>query len=82
MSIPVTGGETPNVRITNPLVRKVVGNIFGYAGLAIAAAAIVDSSISGIDLAWFLAPASSIVLGLFGLYQTVVTSANVPTAKF
>lgn len=83
MSIPIsTGGETPNVRITNPIARKVIGNIFGYAALAISATAIVDASIAALDLAWLLAPASSILLGLFGLYQTVVTSANVPTAKF
>lgn len=70
---------TPNVRIENPRVRKVIGNIFGWVSVAITAVGIVDAYIVQIDLAFLLTPAAGIVGGLFGLYQLLITSANVPT---
>ena len=70
--------STPNVRIEDPNARRVIGNVFGYAGLTISAIGIVDAAIPAIDLLWLTAPASTIVLGLFGLFQTTVTSQNVP----
>jgi len=70
---------TPNVRIENPKVRKGVGDTLGWAGVAIVATTIVDASIPAIDLLWLTTPASAIVLGFLGLFQTLVTSPNVPT---
>ena len=70
---------TPNVRIESPKVRKIIGNIFGWASLAVSAAIIVDLAIPAIDIAFITGPAGTIVLGLFGLFQTTITSPNVPT---
>lgn len=76
-----TPSQTPNVRIESPKARKIIGNVFGWVSLAIAGTVIVDGAIPAIDLLWFTAPAGTITLGLFGLYQTTVTSPNVPTFK-
>lgn len=69
---------TPNVRITNPVVRRVVGRIFGWSAIALLAAGIVDQAIAAFDISQFIGTASTIVLGLFGLWQTIVTDPNVP----
>lgn len=71
--------NTPNVVITNPKARKIIGNTFGWLSLGITAVTIVDAAIDDIDLLWFTGPAAAIVMGLFGLYQTTVTSKNVPS---
>lgn len=71
--------QTPNVRIENPNTRKLVGNIIGWAGVLVTATTIVDQSIPAIDLAWLTIPAGSIVLGFLSLFQTLITSPNVPT---
>ena len=70
---------TPNVRIVDPSVRKLVGNILGWASVALTATVIVDQSIVELDLAFITVPAGLIITGFFGLYQLLITSPNVPT---
>lgn len=70
---------TPNVIVSNPLVRKVVGNTLAGASLALAVATLVDGAIAGIDYANITAPAAVIIAGLFGIFQLGVTSPNVPS---
>lgn len=70
---------TPNVRIENPKARKVIGNVLGYAALALTVATLVDGAIAEVDYGNVTGPASVIIAGLFGLYQTIVTSPNVPS---
>src|SRR5690606_4760750 len=69
---------TANVRVTNPTARRIVGRVFGWAAVALLAAGIVDQAVPAIDIAVYLGTASTIVLGLFGLWQLIVTDANVP----
>ena len=71
---------TPNVRIENPKARKIVGNALGWAGVAVTATVIVDAAVDQINLAYITDPAAAVVAGLFGLYQLLVTSPNVPPA--
>lgn len=72
---------TPNVRIENPKARKIVGNVLGWAGVAITATTIVDAAVEQVDLAYVTEPAAAIFVGLFGLFQLLVTSPNVPAAQ-
>lgn len=74
-----TPSQTPNVRIESPKVRKIVGNTIGWAGVAVTAATIVDQAIPAIDIAFITIPAGVIVLGFLSLFQTLITSPNVPT---
>lgn len=69
---------TPNVRIEDPKVRKIVGDALGWAGVAITATVLVDLAIPAIDIAWFTTPAAAINLGFLGLFQGLITSPNVP----
>ena len=78
MSTPATN-YTPNVRIESPKVRKVVGDTLGWAGVAVTAATIVDTAIPAIDIAFITVPAAAIVLGFLSLFQTIITSPNVPS---
>lgn len=73
--------NTPNVRIESPRVRKVVGDTIGWAGVAITAATIVDQAVPELDIAFITIPASVIVLGFLSLFQTLITSPNIPTLK-
>lgn len=72
---------TPNVIVSNPVVRKVVGNILGGATLALSIATLVDSAIEQVSYSGITGPAAVIVAGLFGIFQLTVTSPNVPTAS-
>lgn len=72
--------ETPNVIISNPTVRKVVGNILGIASIALSIAVAVDVAIPAIDYANITGPAALIIASLFGIFQLSVTSPNVPKA--
>ena len=69
---------TANARIKNPTVRKIVGRVFGWAAIALLAAGIVDQAVAAVDYSAEIGTASTIVIGLFGLWQLVVTDANVP----
>lgn len=71
---------TANVRVTNPTVRRVVGRIFGWSAVALLGTGIVDQAVGEFDLSAPLGTASTIVLGLFGLWQLIVTDPNVPTS--
>jgi len=73
--------ETPNVIVSNPAVRKVVGNILGVASLVLAVATLVDGAIAGLDYGFVTGPAAVIITGVFGIFQLGVTSPNVPTLK-
>lgn len=68
---------TPNVRIENPQARKIIGNVLGWAVIALLILALVDVNIPAIDLDWFAIPAAAIVAGLQSLFQLLVTSPNV-----
>lgn len=70
---------TANVRVSNPAVRKVVGRLFGWAAVALLATGIVDQAVASFDVSAQLGTASTIVLGLFGLWQLIVTDPNVPS---
>lgn len=80
MSIPIPS-PTPNVIVSNPVVRKWAGNVLGVATLLITVGALVDSAIAEIDWSAYLGPAAVIVGGLFGLFQLGVTSPNVPSVN-
>lgn len=69
---------TPNVRIENPGARKIVGNVLGWASIGLSAAVLVDGAIAEVDYGNVTGPAAVIIAGLFGLYQTLITSPNVP----
>lgn len=70
---------TANARVKNPTVRKVVGRIFGWVAVGLLAAGIVDQAIPDFDISGQLGTASTITLGLFGLWQLIVTDPNVPS---
>lgn len=72
---------TANVRVQNPTVRRVVGRIFGWAAVVLLAVGIVDQAVAAFDVSAQLGTASTITLGLFGLWQLIVTDPNVPTSK-
>jgi hypothetical protein len=72
--------ETPNVVVSNPTVRKVVGNILGVASLLLSIATLVDGAIEQVEYGYITGPAAVIIAGLFGIFQLGVTSPNVPTA--
>jgi hypothetical protein len=72
--------ETPNVVVTNPLIRKVAGNTLAVGSLVLAVAVLVDGAIAEIDYANITEPAAVIITGLFGIFQLSVTSPNVPKA--
>ena len=76
----VEPSETPNVVVSNPVVRKVVGNILGVASVVLALATLVDGAIAELDYAFVTGPAAVIIAGIFGIFQLGVTSPNVPTA--
>lgn len=73
-----TPSETPNVIVSDPRVRKVVGNVLGVASLVLSVATLVDGAIPELDYANVTGPAAVIVAGLFGIFQLGVTSPNVP----
>jgi branched-subunit amino acid transport protein AzlD len=68
---------SPNVRIEDPRVRKIVGNVLGWAVIALLVVTIFDVNIVQLDLAWFSVPAAAIVAALQALFQLLVTSPNV-----
>jgi hypothetical protein len=70
---------TPNVRIESPEARKVVGNILGWSSIALSVAVLVDGAVAELDYGNVTGPAAVIIAGLFGLYQTLITSPNVPS---
>lgn len=72
--------ETPNVVISNPIVRKVVGNTLAVASVALSVATLVDGAIAELDYGFVTGPAAIIIAGLFGIFQITVTSPNVPKA--
>jgi uncharacterized membrane protein HdeD (DUF308 family) len=78
MSIPIPS-PTPNVIVSNPVVRKWAGNILGVASLLLTIAFLVDNAIAAINIEAYTGPAAVIVGGLFGIFQLTVTSPNVPT---
>lgn len=71
---------TANARVKSPTVRKIVGRIFGWTAVVILGAGIVDQAVGEFDISAELGTASTITLGLFGLWQLIVTDPNVPTA--
>lgn len=68
---------TEGARVKNSTVRKVVGRIFGWAAIGLLAAGIVDQAVSEFDVSAQIGTASTIVIGLFGLWQVIVTDPNV-----
>lgn len=70
---------TANVRVTSPTARRIVGRIFGWTAVLLLAIGIVDQAVAAFDLSAQLGTASTIVLGLFGLWQLIVTDPNVPS---
>jgi hypothetical protein len=72
--------ETPNVIISNPTVRKWVGNILGAATTILAIATVVDGAVAELDYANVTGPAAVIIAGILGIFQLTVTSPNVPTS--
>lgn len=70
-------GITANARVKNPTVRKVVGRIFGWSAVAILAAGIVDQAVATFDISSEIGTVSTITLGLFGLWQILVTDPQV-----
>lgn len=73
--------ETPNAVVTNPIIRKAVGNTLGVASVLLSVATLVDGAITELDYGFITGPAAVIIAGLFGIFQLGVTSPNVPTPK-
>lgn len=73
-----TPSVTPNVIVSDPRVRKIVGNILGVSSLVLSVATLVDGAIPELDYASVTGPAAVIIAGLFGIFQLGVTSPNVP----
>lgn len=73
-----TPSVTPNVIVSDPRVRKIVGNILGVSSLVLSVATLVDGAIPELDYANVTGPAAVIIAGLFGIFQLGVTSPNVP----
>lgn len=73
--------ETPNVVVSNPHVRKIVGIALGVTSLVLPIAQIIDSSAENLDWSQFLNPATAIALFLAGAFQLGVTTPNVPSFK-
>jgi hypothetical protein len=71
---------TPNVIVSNPAVRKIVGNVLAGAALVLSIATLVDGAIADLDYGNVTGPAAVIIAGLFGIFQLGVTSPNVPKA--
>ena len=72
--------QTPNVVVTDPRVRKAVGNTLAVASVALAIATLVDGAIVEISYSNITGPAAVIIAGLFSIFQLGVTSPNVPRA--
>ena len=80
MTDPNYNTSTPNVVISNPLVRKWVGNILGVATVVLSIATVVDGAIAELDYANVTGPAAIIIAGILGIFQLTITSPNVPTS--
>lgn len=78
MSTPLPN-NTPNVVVSNPTIRKWVGNILGVATTVLAVATVVDGAIAELDYANITGPAAVIIAGVLGVFQLTITSPNVPT---
>lgn len=72
---------TPNVVVSNPHVRKAVGNTLAVASVALSIAVLVDGAVAELDYGNVTGPAAVIIAGLFGIFQLGVTSPNVPSGK-
>lgn len=80
MTIPIPS-PTPNVVVSNPFVRKIVGIVLGTAALILPVAGIIDMYSDAIDWSFWTVPAGAIVLFLGGAFGLGVTVPNVPVAK-
>ena len=71
-------GETPNVTIENPKVRKAVRSVIDGLGAAIFVVGAVDAAAGGFDLAWLLVPAGAGYIALRTVFGFAVDNANTP----
>lgn len=77
MSIPATH-YTPNVRVENPKVRKVVGDVLGWGTVALTTATAIDQVLPAVDYSGYTGPAAAVLGVLLGVWQVLITSPNVP----
>lgn len=70
---------TPNVRIEDPRARKIIGNVLGWAVIALLALGIIDANVPELNLSFWLIRAAAILAGFQSLFQLLITSPNVAT---
>jgi ABC-type amino acid transport system permease subunit len=70
---------TPNVVVSDPRVRKIVGNTLAVASVILSLATLVDGAIAELDYGNVTGPAAVIIAGIFGIFQIGVTSPNIPS---
>lgn len=68
---------TPNVRIGDPRARKIIGNVLGWAVIALLALGIIDANVPELNLSFWLIRAAAILAGFQSLFQLLITSPNV-----
>lgn len=70
--------ETPNVGISNPSYRKVIGAIGYGAGVLVGAVALADSLSPAFDVSAYTVPAAAVIAFLLGSYGFGATLPNIP----
>ena len=70
--------ETPNVVISNPSVRRVIGWIVGLGAVALPVVMVVDAEVDVFDLRTWTRPLVAAVSTLAGIFGLTVTLPNIP----
>lgn len=73
-------GNTPNVVIENPRIRKVLSTTLGVAAVLIGAVATVDAASPDFDWTAYTGPAAVGIAFLIGGFNLAVVNANIPKA--
>lgn len=70
---------TPNVRVENPNIRKVIGTILAVASALTVAAIAGDAASPEIDISFITLPVAAIVGSLTASWQVFFTNPNIPS---
>ena len=70
--------ETPNVVVSNPIVRKTMGVVISSAAVIVPAAIVLDVNTPLVDWSAWTTPAMAVTSFLAGVFGLVVTTPNVP----
>lgn len=75
-------GDTPNVVIENPRVRKAIRSVVDGAGAAIFVVGAVDVASSAFDLSWLLIPAGAAYIAVRTIFGFAVDNRNTPKVEY